>query len=614
MKPATVVLMALLAGSVAEAQTGLWEAVRNGNVTEIKRSIRSDADLNTRNEAGATPLMYAAAFASEDCVRLLLDAGADVNAASNGGATALMWATGDTAKVRLLVEHGADVNAKAKDGSTAFVTAGLRGNVDAMRMLIAHGADAKASPAELLKSAYGRESPHVRQLLAEAGSETKGTKLMADALRARDRVSAGLVRELVDDGADPNEPQVLVTVKFPILNLATHLQKAETVRTLIDRGADSNRPDTRKRTALMMAAAQNDPRLVRLLISKSADINTRDDAGRTALDWALTRGDTGAAHLLRAAGGKSLAPRAAIPPPVGQPRTARAAMEAALGQLLPASVASYPRWGCVTCHHQSLPSIAAKLARDHGVPVHGTVGGEDYTPASGRTPEDLMLGRGFISSYPILALAEQGAPATFATDATVRRMTDLQMADGSWQSTDPRPPLDGGTILPTALAIRALSAYAPPAARKEMEGRIARARGYLMAAEPKETQDEAYKLLGLVWACASETEISRQRNRLLRLQHDDGGWSQFPEIPSDAYATGEALYALHVSGVQANSKAYRNGADHLLRTQLEDGTWFVRSRAFGFQPYTETGFPHGKDQFISAAATSWAVIALAYTL
>jgi len=40
----------------------------------------------------------------------------------------------------------------------------------------------------------------------------------------------------------------------------------------------------------------------------------------------------------------------------------------------------------------------------------------------------------------------------------------------------------------------------------------------------------------------------------------------------------------------------------------------VRSRGFGFQPYFETGFPHGRDQFISAAATSWAVMALAHTL
>ena len=58
----------------------------------------------------------------------------------------------------------------------------------------------------------------------------------------------------------------------------------------------------------------------------------------------------------------------------------------------------------------------------------------------------------------------------------------------------------------------------------------------------------------------------------------------------------------------------RHGVAFLLRTQVEDGSWFVRSRAFGFQPYFETGFPHGIDQFISAAATSWAVMALAHAL
>lgn len=81
----------------------------------------------------------------------------------------------------------------------------------------------------------------------------------------------------------------------------------------------------------------------------------------------------------------------------------------------------------------------------------------------------------------------------------------------------------------------------------------------------------------------------------------------------DAYATGEALYALHVSGVSRNA-GYDRGVSYLLRTQLEDGTWYVRSRAFGFQPYFESGFPHGTDQFISASATAWAAIALASAL
>jgi hypothetical protein len=59
---------------------------------------------------------------------------------------------------------------------------------------------------------------------------------------------------------------------------------------------------------------------------------------------------------------------------------------------------------------------------------------------------------------------------------------------------------------------------------------------------------------------------------------------------------------------------HRRGAQYLLRAQLEDGTWWVHSRAIGFQPYFETGFPHGRDQFISAAATAWAVIGLAPAL
>lgn len=46
----------------------------------------------------------------------------------------------------------------------------------------------------------------------------------------------------------------------------------------------------------------------------------------------------------------------------------------------------------------------------------------------------------------------------------------------------------------------------------------------------------------------------------------------------------------------------------------EDGTWFVQTRAFGFQPYFETGFPFGRSQFISTAATAWAATALAYGL
>ena len=87
-----------------------------------------------------------------------------------------------------------------------------------------------------------------------------------------------------------------------------------------------------------------------------------------------------------------------------------------------------------------------------------------------------------------------------------------------------------------------------------------------------------------------------------------------PSMSSDAYATGQAMYALATSGMATSSATYRKGADWLLRMQREDGTWHLRTRAVGFQPFVDSGFPHGPDQFISAAATSWAVMALSFLL
>ena len=72
------------------------------------------------------------------------------------------------------------------------------------------------------------------------------------------------------------------------------------------------------------------------------------------------------------------------------------------------------------------------------------------------------------------------------------------------------------------------------------------------------------------------------------------------------------MTALAESGaVKPSDQVYQRGVRFLLDTQLEDGSWYVRSRAIPIQPYFDSEFPHGKDQFISAAATNWATMALA---
>ena len=99
---------------------------------------------------------------------------------------------------------------------------------------------------------------------------------------------------------------------------------------------------------------------------------------------------------------------------------------------------------------------------------------------------------------------------------------------------------------------------------------------------------------------------------LLKRQRAEGGWAQNSQLEPDAYGTALVLYSLGKAGVlKASDKPYRRGAAYLLRTQYPDGSWFVRSRAPKLQPYFQSGFPYDHEQWISASATAYAVMALA---
>jgi squalene cyclase len=103
---------------------------------------------------------------------------------------------------------------------------------------------------------------------------------------------------------------------------------------------------------------------------------------------------------------------------------------------------------------------------------------------------------------------------------------------------------------------------------------------------------------------------SRATRDVLDMQRADGGWSDLANSSSTAYATGRALVALQTAGLPVNDAAFQKGVKYLLSTQSEDGSWLVKTRALAFQPYFETGFPHGVNQSMSSAGTGWATMAL----
>src|SRR5205823_5771925 len=114
---------------------------------------------------------------------------------------------------------------------------------------------------------------------------------------------------------------------------------------------------------------------------------------------------------------------------------------------------------------------------------------------------------------------------------------------------------------------------------------------------------------------ASKEMIDGAARRLVAEQNPDGGWSQLLHMPSDAYATGESLVALQEAALlPISDRSIQRGIQFLLDTQLDDGTWHLKTRSTPIQPYIESGFPHGADQWISAAATNWATKAFALAI
>ena len=213
-------------------------------------------------------------------------------------------------------------------------------------------------------------------------------------------------------------------------------------------------------------------------------------------------------------------------------------------------------------------------------------------------------------SYFLLGLGAERYEANETTEAMAYVVSTQQLADGSFRSFGARPPIQSSTVSATALSLRALQLYG-----KNPEPSVAKAREWLLSVGPKTTEEGAMKLLGLVWAKAQASELNASAKSLIEAQRPDGGWGQLPALESDAYATGQALTALHSAGVAGISEeVYQRGAAFLLRTQRPDGSWLVRTRSIPFQPYKESGFPYGKDQWISAAGTSWAVMALSVAL
>lgn len=270
-----------------------------------------------------TPLHAAVGNRCESCVRGLLDSGADPNAVDDYGRTPVSFAlaTGQSSVLEDLLMAGADASSTGPNGQTPLHQAVELARADMVRALLGAGAD------PLARQEGGDTALHVAAHTGDA--HTIGTFVRARSLATQNTGDkwaplhglarsghAKIVLDLLEAGAsldvvnDTGQSALAVALNRidtahqegrTALHIAA-LQNDETqVRHLLDAGANANGRDREGMTVLHAAANYGRANLVRILLRAGADPNGRDATGRTALHQALSTDDIfAAAALIRA--------------------------------------------------------------------------------------------------------------------------------------------------------------------------------------------------------------------------------------------------------------------------------------------------------------------------
>lgn len=308
----------------------------------IRLLLKSEKNINQRDERGRTPLLNALSRGHIQTAKLLMEKGADVNIADGQQFTPLMAAVRwDTEIVKLLLLHGAKCDVRDESGKTPFLIATAYGSVEILRLLLHKGSDINAvdkfGGTALMEAAAADRVENLDFLLKRRAKMTAEDQEGKTALyKAAYACAARAVHFLLVYGAaDRNKESELNKALFAAMDtggFGFHRKKPdpldveETVRLLLrsganihavdeeDRtpllyaigkvapsfdtyksfyigafdallraGADINAHDRKGTSGLMLAALGGAPELIEYLLSHDANINLKDKQGRTAL-------------------------------------------------------------------------------------------------------------------------------------------------------------------------------------------------------------------------------------------------------------------------------------------------------------------------------------------
>jgi hypothetical protein len=301
-----------------------------------------------------------------------------------------------------------------------------------------------------------------------------------------------------------------------------------------------------------------------------------------------------------------------------KPSDVGATIDRGLAFLASDALAWKKQHNCVSCHHAALVIWSMHEARQRGCAVDEPVLAEltKWVAESGDGKTGLPRPAGVPKAlnpkavWFALALAAEPKPDAVSQKGRTRLLETVegdQIENGAWAAwPETRPPIFGSSD--ESMTVLATLAVLPAAAAGDGPAKVVRDRGVQWLAATKTDDDPQSVALRLVlWTRLGRPAEEWQPlvRRIKERQNGDGGWSQAKDMASDAWATGQALYALAHAGIKPDDPAVTRAHAFLVKTQREDGSWPMTSR-----PVKPGGEGSKSLVPITCAGSAWAVLGL----
>jgi hypothetical protein len=311
----------------------------------------------------------------------------------------------------------------------------------------------------------------------------------------------------------------------------------------------------------------------------------------------------------------------AAPASAQEPRrkpSAAATIDRGLVFLAKDAVAWKKKHNCASCHHAALVIWAMYEAKERGHAVDVLLlaeltkwiaesGDGKFGMARPASAPKAFSPKAMWFTLALGAVPRPDAGAQKGMKLLLKTVTSEQTENGSWSCwPETRPPIFGSSD--ESMTALATLAALPAAASGDNSAKNTRDKGVKWLVATKTDDDPQSIAMRLVlWQRLGRPAEEWQPlvRRIKERQNADGGWSQAKHMASDAWATGQALYALAHAGTRPDEPVITRGHVFLIKTQRGDGSWPMTSRP------TKPGGEGSKSLIpITGGGSAWAVLGL----